>query len=182
MSCAPGTFGATGGGHPHCVVLGNDGLVYVCDRPNDRIQVFDKKCAVPSSAGNPEPVCPPVRIINIDGFAAATSGEQRAIAQAGERATDLDFWPNIGSLATNSPTRQDLMVVVDLGNDNAWLMNKTDGKVVGAVGACGLAPCPGHNAGHFAFGHMIAVDSHGNVYVGETITGRRIQKFVPVGN
>jgi hypothetical protein len=23
------------------------------------------------------------------------------------------------------------------------------------------------------------VDSHGNVYVGETITGRRIQKFVP---
>jgi DNA-binding beta-propeller fold protein YncE len=26
----------------HCVVLGNDGLVYVCDRNGDRIQVFDK--------------------------------------------------------------------------------------------------------------------------------------------
>src|SRR5262249_26969572 len=23
QNCAPGTFGATGGGHPHCVVLGN---------------------------------------------------------------------------------------------------------------------------------------------------------------
>jgi hypothetical protein len=38
----PGQFGATGGGHPHCVVLADDGLVYVCDRPNHRIQVFDK--------------------------------------------------------------------------------------------------------------------------------------------
>lgn len=30
-------------GNPvHCVVLPNDGLVYACDRPNDRIQVFSK--------------------------------------------------------------------------------------------------------------------------------------------
>jgi hypothetical protein len=26
----------------HCVAPGNDGLVYVCDRQGDRIQVFDK--------------------------------------------------------------------------------------------------------------------------------------------
>ena len=26
----------------HCVTLGNDGLIYVCDRQGDRIQVFDK--------------------------------------------------------------------------------------------------------------------------------------------
>ena len=26
----------------HCVVIGNDSLVYVCDRQGDRIQVFDK--------------------------------------------------------------------------------------------------------------------------------------------
>jgi DNA-binding beta-propeller fold protein YncE len=38
----PGQFGATGGGHPHCVVQSPDGLLYVCDRPNHRIQVFDK--------------------------------------------------------------------------------------------------------------------------------------------
>jgi DNA-binding beta-propeller fold protein YncE len=29
-------------GNPHCVRLSRDGLVYVCDRPNDRIQVFRK--------------------------------------------------------------------------------------------------------------------------------------------
>jgi len=26
----------------HCVVIGNDGLVYVCDRQGDRVEVFDK--------------------------------------------------------------------------------------------------------------------------------------------
>jgi hypothetical protein len=36
----PDKFGAGDGGHPHCVVGGNDGLMYVCDRQNDRVQVF----------------------------------------------------------------------------------------------------------------------------------------------
>jgi DNA-binding beta-propeller fold protein YncE len=27
----------------HCAIVSNDGFVYVCDRPNDRIQVFTKE-------------------------------------------------------------------------------------------------------------------------------------------
>ena len=27
---------------PHCVIGSNDGLIYVCDRGNQRIQVFEK--------------------------------------------------------------------------------------------------------------------------------------------
>src|SRR6266516_7415728 len=42
----PGQFVATGGGHPHCVVIGNDSLVYACDRGQNRIQVFDKMGAL----------------------------------------------------------------------------------------------------------------------------------------
>jgi sugar lactone lactonase YvrE len=38
----PGQFAAEGGGHPHCVILGRDGLVYTCDRGNARVQVFDR--------------------------------------------------------------------------------------------------------------------------------------------
>ncbi len=38
-----GQFVERGGGHPHCVVLGNDGLVYTCDRGQNRIQVFDRE-------------------------------------------------------------------------------------------------------------------------------------------
>ncbi len=177
-SCPPGTFGATGGGHPHCVVLGNDGLVYVCDRPNDRIQVFKKTCAVPSSTSNPQPVCEPIRIIDINGFDRATAADRKALLLAGTRACDMDFWPNIDYLASKSPTSQKDIVDVDLGNDNTWLINKASGLVLGALGTCGLAPCPGHNAGEFAFGHTTTVDSRGNIYVAETITGRRIQKFV----
>ena len=37
----PGLFAAGDGGHPHCVVGGNDGNVYACDRGDDRIAVFD---------------------------------------------------------------------------------------------------------------------------------------------
>ncbi len=177
-NCPPGTFGATGGGHPHCVVLGNDGLVYVCDRPNDRIQVFKKTCAVPSTTSTPQPVCPPVRIIDINGFNTATAANKAAILLAGTRACDMDFWPNIDYLASKSPTSQKDIVDVDLGNDNTWLMDKASGLVLGALGTCGIAPCPGHSAGEFAFGHTTTVDSKGDVYVAETITGRRIQKFV----
>jgi DNA-binding beta-propeller fold protein YncE len=39
----PGEAGVKPFGHPvHCVRLSRDGLVYVCDRPNNRIQVFRK--------------------------------------------------------------------------------------------------------------------------------------------
>src|SRR5438445_9412232 len=66
QNCPPGTFGATGGGHPHCVVLGNDGNVYVCDRPNSRIQVFDRSCGAASDPStNLQPLCLPKKIINI---------------------------------------------------------------------------------------------------------------------
>jgi len=197
QGCPPGTFGATGGGHPHCVVLGNDGLIYVCDRPNSRIQVFQKNCGAASVNGS-QPLCQPVKIYNIgltpgvippagsvgnnafDGV--TTPANAAAIQRAGTRGDDLDFWPNIDPLASHSPTTQSVMIDVDLGNDNTWLIDKLSGKVFGALGICGILPCPGHEAGHFAFGHTTAVDSHGSVYVAETITGRRIQKFVPAND
>jgi hypothetical protein len=178
-SCPAGTFGGTGGGHPHCVVLGNDGLIYVCDRPNSRIQVFEKSCGAASTPSNPQPMCLPIQIFNINGFDKATNPNAAAIMLAGTRGDDMDFWPNIDYLGSKSPTSQRIIVDVDLGNDNTWLIKKATGEVFGALGVCGIAPCPGHNAGHFAFGHTVAVDSQSNIYVAETITGRRIQKFVP---
>jgi NHL repeat len=198
QACPAGTFGASGGGHPHCIVLGNDGNVYACDRPNSRVQVFSRSCGGPSTTGNPEPLCTPVRIINIglnagqtpptnvpvvgnNAFASAAPADAAAIlGSLTTRACDIDFWPNIDYLATRSPTSQNVIIDVDLNNDNTWLMDKATATVFGALGACGIVPCPGHNAGHFAFSHSTAVDSKGNIYLAETITGRRIQKFVRV--
>jgi len=164
-NCPGGTFGATGGGHPHCVVLGNDDLVYACDRPNSRIEVFTKDGMF-------------IKSIPISSFPGAADDKRAAILLAGTRACDMDFYPNLDYLATMSPTKQKFIIDVDLGNDNTWILNRDTGDVVGALGRCGLAPCPGHNAGQFAFGHTAATDSRGNIYVAETITGRRIQKFV----
>jgi len=42
----PGQFAEPDGGHPHCVGIGNDGLVYTCDRGNARVEVFDKMGAL----------------------------------------------------------------------------------------------------------------------------------------
>jgi hypothetical protein len=198
QACPAGTFGASGGGHPHCVVLGNDGNVYACDRPNSRIQVFDRNCGGPSTAANPQPLCLPKKIINIglnagqtppsnvpvvgnNAFQSATPEDAAAIlGSLTTRSSDIDFWPNIDYLATKSPTSQNTIVNVDLNNDNVWLIDKKTATVFDALGVCGIIPCPGHNAGHFAFSHTAAVDSKGNIYIAETITGRRIQKFVQV--
>jgi hypothetical protein len=197
QACPAETFGATGGGHPHCVVLGNDGNVYVCDRPNSRIQVFSRSCGAPSVNGS-QPLCTPLKVINIglnagqtpptnttvvgnNAFASAEPADAAAIlASLTTRADWLDFWPNIDYLASASPTIPKVIIDVDLGNDNTWLMDNTTYAVFGALGICGIIPCPGHNAGDFAYGHSVGVDSKGNVYVAETITGRRIQKFVQV--
>ncbi len=165
--CPEGTFGATGGGHPHCVVLGNDGLVYACDRPNSRIQVFTKTGTF-------------VRQIRINNFPSATPSKAAAILFAANRSCDMDFYPNIDYLAGRSPTHQKYIVNVDLQSDNTYLLDKGSGEALFAFGRCGFAPCPGHNAAEFAYGHMTNVDSKGNVYISETITGRRIQKFVRV--
>ena len=39
---------------------------------------------------------------------------------------------------------------------------------------------PGHQAGQFTYLHTVVLDSKGNVYTGETINGRRIQKFTHI--
>jgi hypothetical protein len=166
-ACPNGTFGATGGGHPHCVVLANDGLVHVCDRPNSRLQVFTRDGQW-------------VRTMVVAPGPDASAPNAAAILKAGTRACDMDFWPNVDYLASKSPTQQRFIIDVDLGNDNTWILDKGSGTILGALGRCGIMPCPGHAAGEFAFGHTTASDSHGDVYVAETITGRRIQKFVRV--
>ena len=140
-----GEFVATGGGHPHCVVLGNDGLVYTCDRGQNRIQVFDRIGALK-------------RTIAID------PPDQR---QAKSRADDLAF---------STDRAQTFMFVVDLGSDRVWILDRASGTLLGGVGRAG------HMAGELTFPHTAALDSRGNLYVAETIGGRRHQKFLKVGS
>jgi hypothetical protein len=140
----PGQFVPTGGGHPHCIVIGNDGLVYVCDRGNNRIQVFDKLGDVK-------------RIYDI---APPQYAGQRV---SGSVANDFTF---------SRDKNQSLMFDADLGSYVVWIMNRETGQVIGSFGR------PGRWPGEFILPHSIDMDANSNIYVGETGTGNRIQKFV----
>jgi NHL repeat len=142
----PGQFVAEGGGHPHCVVIGNDGLVYVCDRGNNRVQVFDK-------LGDLK------RIIPIDPPAYM---KHRV---SGSTANDFTF---------SRDKNQTLMFDADLGSYVIWILGRESGSIIGSIGR------PGRMAGDFILPHSIDMDANNNLYIAETGTGNRIQKFVPV--
>jgi hypothetical protein len=149
-----GLFASGDGGHPHCVVGGNDGMIYACDRADDRIEVFTKTGTL-------------VRIINVvpgTGLTLGTGGAA-GLGTAGS-AWDLRF--------TNDP-EQTYMFEIDGGNEIMHTMERVSGAIVANLGE------PGHQGGtQFTFLHSNTVDSKGNVYTGETINGRRVQKFTHV--
>ena len=154
VGSADGQFTAGDGGHPHCVVLGKDGYVYACDRGQDRINVYTKGSGTtPGTFVKEIPVIP--------GTA--------ALGTAGS-AWDIDFSPD---------SVQTFAYISDGGNEVMWIFNHADAlngtSYVPPIGGFGQ---PGHQAGQFTFLHMMAIDSKGNLYAGETIGGRRVQKFI----
>ena len=156
----PGQFAAGDGGHPHCVVIGNDGLVYACDRGQDRIQVFDK-------LGNLKKIIPVIPGTGTPGLGTAGS------------AWDVDFSPD---------KKQELMFEADGGNEVLWIFDRIAalaGRALTAMPGQGILAGfgrPGHQAGEFTFLHTVAADSKGDLYIGETVGGRRIQKFISRGH
>jgi len=166
VGTGPGLFQPSGGGHPHCVVLGADGLVYACDRGSDRIQVFEKNptnCANTGFGG--DRVCQPVKIIPVvpcTGNSGSAVCPGTGLGTAGS-AWDVDF---------SRDKHQKFMFETDGGNEVLWIFDRALGKILSGFGR------PGHMAGDFTFLHSIAIDSKGDLYTGETVGGRRIQKFI----
>jgi streptogramin lyase len=153
----PGQFYPTGGGHPHCVVLGNDGLVYACDRQANRIQVFDRLGALR-------------RIIVVVPPGTSESGGVRV-----ERSvSDIAFSPD-------AEQRYIFVAYYGCGCDapeggRVYVLDRQTGATLARIGD------PGPAAGQFLSAHSIGVDSKGRVYVGESPMGQRTQRFAPAGN
>jgi DNA-binding beta-propeller fold protein YncE len=74
-------------------------------------------------------------------------------------------------VAFSPDDRQRLLYVMDGRNERVRIIERETGALVSSFGR------PGHQLGAFTHGHTLAVDSQGSVYVGETDTGRRVQKF-----
>jgi len=99
----------------HCMTIGNDGLVYVCNRNGSAIQVSDKMGAVKRTIQVPwTPVTPPA-----GGSAAAFGGAVVAI----------DFSPD-----------QNLIFVINQNNAQIDMVDRGSGKIVGSFGRSGNFP------------------------------------------
>lgn len=125
----------------HSVHIDKDGLVYVGDRNNSRIQVFKK-----------------------DG----TYIKEGFIKPTTMRGTVLD-------LNFSKDTGQRWIFVADGRNDKVWILRRSDLQVIGEFGH------GGQMGGEFTIAHAIAADSKNNVYVGESLTGNRVQRFLYKG-
>ena len=135
----------------HCLTVANDGLVYVCNRQESRIQVYDKMGKFLKNIEVPwKPSTPP------------KDGKR---VESGGSAVALDL---------SRDSNQRLMYVINQNNAEIEIIDRQTGKILSSFGRAG------HFPGEFDQAHGIAVDSQGNVYVAEN-RGKRIQKFKMVG-
>ena len=128
---------------PHCVGRAADGRVYVCDRGNQRLQVFEP-----------------------DGtfVAEALIAARLRNGTVGGTPWDLSF---------SRDPEQRFVFVADGSNHAVHTLSRETLDVIATFGR------RGRWAGQFESPHSLAVDSQGNLFVGETLDGRRVQKFVP---
>jgi hypothetical protein len=63
------------------------------------------------------------------------------------------------------------MELADGGNEIVWILDHATGQILSGFGQ------PGHQPGNFSYVHTISIDSKGNLIAGETINGRRVQRF-----
>ncbi len=71
---------------------------------------------------------------------------------------------------------QKFMYVINEIDEQINIVDRASGQVLGSFGR------PGHQVGEFMHAHTMALDSKGNIYVGESVDGRRVQKFKLVGS
>ena len=128
---------------PHCVAASADNLVYVCDRGNERLQVFRP-----------------------DGTFVAESLIAAPLRDGSVGGTPWD-------LAFSRDPEQRLILVADGRRHAVHVLRRDTLEVVATMGR------RGRWAGQFESPHSLAIDSRGDLFVGETLDGRRVQKFTP---
>lgn len=145
-----------------CVAVDKDGNVYTCDRAAHRLQVFD-------TAGDFKKNIP----IPFD---------QRSLySRAGTHAPGAwglavpGAWGTAVAVGFSRDPGQKFMFVTNEDDEQIEILDRATGRILGHFGR------GGHQLGEFTHAHLIAVDSKGNIYVGEVSVGERVQKFKIVG-
>jgi hypothetical protein len=136
-----------------CVEISRDGMVYVCDKSSNRIQVFDKSG----------------KFVKEGIIAKGTLGG----VVAGSFGAPLNAAGSVWDIAFSSDPKQTFLFVADGQNKKVRIVNRDTLAEVGSFGSGGRYP------GQFLAVAAIATDAQGNVYTGELHHGKRVQKFTP---
>ncbi len=140
----------------HCARLANDGLLYACDRGNNRLQVFKA-----AEAGKP---------------CANPDGEVGKCGFVGELfVAPQSVGGTSGTVNFSTDATQSCMYVADLVNDVIYVVNRQNMTELTRIGG------GGRQAGQFHWPHVVANDSAGNMYVGEVDGAARVQRFLRYG-
>jgi DNA-binding beta-propeller fold protein YncE len=141
----------------HCARIASDGLLYVCDRGNNRVQIFRA-----SEAGKP---------------CQNPNGEAGKCGFVGEAAiAPQTAGGTSGTVNFSTDAKQSCMYVADLTNDTVYVVNRQNLTELTRLGT------GGRQAGLLHWPHVVSVDSEGNVYTGEVDGAGRVQKFLRYGS
>ena len=146
----------------HCVKLADDGKIYVCDRGNNRIQVFDSNDpTLGKSCNNPD----------------GEPGKCGFVAeQFISEHTNTSIPGTAVSISFSTDRAQSCLYVGDNSNMTIYILNRSNLQELGRLGRSGRM------AGEFHWLHQVSVDTKGNLYTAEVDTGKRIQKFIRYGS
>ena len=139
----------------HCVRIAEDGLIYVCDRANNRIQVFDMTAGTDESCTDPAQEAE-----NGCGFVMETFIRADTLGPG-----------SVWDLALSPDEAQSCLHQADGTNQQVYTLHRPTLEILDAFGGSGRM------AGLFHWIHDIAADSQGNLYTTEVDTGMRAQKF-----
>jgi len=140
----------------HCAKLANNGLLYACDRGNNRIQVF-KAAEVGKPCSNPNGELGKCGFVGEIHVAPQTSGGTS------------------GTVNFSTDAKQSCLYIADLGNDVVYVINRENFTELNRIGG------GGREAGMFHWPHMVATDSQGNLYIGEVDGAARAQRYLRYG-
>jgi hypothetical protein len=144
----------------HCVKISKDGLLYVCDRGNNRIQVFNAR---DRTLGKP--------CTNL-------TGQVGKCGFVTERfvAVHTNGLPGSAvSMNFSTDANQTCLYVGDNSNMTVYVLKRDTLEELGRFGRAG------RQVGEFHWLHQVSLDTHGNIYTAEVDNGKRIQKFTRFG-
>ena len=97
----------------------------------------------------------------------------RTFLKAGVVAPQTKGTGSVWDIALSRDPQQQFLYVADGHDQKVFILRRDTLEVAGSFGDGGRVPGTFYSVG------SVAVDSKGNVYTGENLEGKRVQKFVP---